>query len=307
MIRRIGLIYEALEQKRKKLNLTEEALTEGICSVRTYRRYIYEDTEMPFHMLEKLVNKLNTNIFDFLYFIEHGIKMDHWDEVLLLDALIQDQYDKALKMYQTFKEKRKKITVHPFLLPIMLEKLKAYENKTSYDVVHTHMIQTLKLDVLMKRPFLTVDHIKLMEHVLPFSNASDTHKMDMIITRIIEGSMILIRASKYTLIKCHQLHFQIAISTKDIQTQIDIFLETLKAIYVLGGELAIDEIMLQAKLARLHEANDNLKDIFSKYYFASSFMYHAQDPFEDEEDTNYLKAMDLDVLVSPHALFEDII
>jgi hypothetical protein len=307
MIRRIGLIYEALEQKRKKLNLTEESLTEGICSVRTYRRYIYEDTEMPFHMLEKLVNKLNTHIYDFLYFIEHGIKMDHWDEVLLLDALIQDQYDKALKMYQIFKETGKKITVHPFLLPLMLEKLNAYEKKTSYDHVHEHMIQTLKLDILMKRPFLTVDHIKLMEHVLPFSNASDTAKMDVILTRIINHSMTLIRASKYTLIKCHQLHFQIAISTKDIKTQIDIFLETLKAIYELGGELAIDEIMLEAKLAGLHEANPHLKDIFKKYYFASSFMYHAQDPFEDEEDKDYLKAMDLDVIVSPHALFEDII
>jgi hypothetical protein len=306
MIRRIETIYEALEKKRKKLNLTESALTEGICSVRTYRRYIYQDTEMPFYMLEKLVSRLNTDIYDFLYFIEHGIKMDHFDEVLLLDALIQDQYDKASQMYKAFKESKKKITVHPFLLPLMLKKLEAYESGVSYDHVHQFMIQTLKLDILMKRPFLTVDHIKLIEHVLEFANATDTSKMDVILTRILNGSMTLIRASKYTLIKCHQLHFQIALKVEDINKQVDIFLETLQAIYTLGGELAIDEVMLQAKLGGLHLHNTKMEMLFKKYYFASSFMYHAQDPFEEPEDLEYMKSMDIDILLQPHALFEDL-
>jgi hypothetical protein len=307
MIRRIETIYEALEKKRKKLNLTESALTEGICSVRTYRRYIYQDTEMPFYMLEKLVSKLNTDIYDFLYFIEHGIKMDQWDEVLLLDALIQDQYDKASQMYKTFKENKKKITVHPFLLPLMLKKLEAYESGVSYDHVHQLMIQTLKLDILMKRPFLTVDHIKLIEHVLEFANAAEKAKMDVILKRILNGSMTLIRASKYTLIKCHQLHFQIALEAEDKKKQVDIFLETLQAIYTLGGELAIDEVMLQAKLGGLHLHHKKIETLFKKYYVASSFMYHAQDPFEEPDDLEYMKSMDKDILLQPHAMFEDLI
>ena len=307
MIRRIETIYEALEKKRKKLNLTESALTEGICSVRTYRRYIYQDTEMPFYMLEKLVSKLNTDIYDFLYFIEHGIKMDQWDEVLLLDALIQDQYDKASQMYKTFKENKKKITVHPFLLPLMLKKLEAYESGVSYDHVHQLMIQTLKLDILMKRPFLTVDHIKLIEHVLEFANAAEKAKMDVILKRILNGSMTLIRASKYTLIKCHQLHFQIALEAEDKKKQVEIFLETLQAIYNLGGELAIDEVMLQAKLGGLHTYDHKIETLFKKYYVASSFMYHAQDPFEDPDDLEYMKSMDQDILLQPHAMFEDLI
>jgi hypothetical protein len=307
MIRRIETIYEALEKKRKKLNLTESALTEGICSVRTYRRYIYQDTEMPFYMLEKLVSKLNTDIYDFLYFIEHGIKMDQWDEVLLLDALIQDQYDKASQMYKTFKENKKTITVHPFLLPLMLKKLEAYELGVSYDHVHQLMIQTLKLDILMKRPFLTVDHIKLIEHVLEFANAAEKAKMDVILKRILNGSMTLIRASKYTLIKCHQLHFQIALETEDKKKQVDIFLETLQAIYNLGGELAIDEVMLQAKLGGLHTYHHKIETLFKKYYVASSFMYHAQDPFEEPDDLDYMKTMDKEILLQPHAMFEDLI
>jgi hypothetical protein len=288
-------IYDALEIKRSELNLTEEALCEGICSVRTYRRYIYEETDMPFSLLEKFSEKLNQSIYDLLYFVEHRIKLAHMDEVLLLDTLIQDDYEKASKLYETFKKNQHTIVVHPFLLPLMLEKLKCIETNQPLDRIHKKMIQALHLDVLARRPFLTVEHIKLIEHVLPFMNVDEKALLTILFKRIINGEMDLIRASKYTKVKCYQLYFQLILDSDDQNLKVQTFLSLIKKVYEIGGELAIDEIFLQAKMHDLH-LDDRLSDLFKAFHLPASFMYHQQNPLEDYDDVIYLQSIGLERL-----------
>jgi hypothetical protein len=297
------VIYDALEKKRMQLQLTEEALCEGICSVRTYRRYIYEETDMPFKMLERFSEKLNQSVYDMLYFVEHRIKLDHFDEVLLLDTLIQDDYDKAHTLYQAFKSHGKEMTVHPFLLPLMLEKMEAVLSNLPLDGIHRRMIEALRLDVLVKRPFISVEHIKLIEHVLPFTHSNDQILLEIILKRVMNRDMTLIRASRYTFIKCHQLYFQLILTSDDHALKVQTFLDILKKVYDIGGELALDEIFLQAKLHDLHR-DHRLEHIFKRFHIPSSFMYHAQNPLSDEDDMMYLKEIGLDEMFNFHGLKE---
>jgi len=304
MITRLQSVYEALETKRNQLKLTESTLCEGICSVRTYRRYIYQDSEMPFHMLEQLLDRLHTNIYDFFYFIEHGIKMDHFDEVLLLDRLIQDDYEGAKPLYQTFLKQKKEIVVSPFLLPLMLEKLEAYEASRSLDAIHKKMIGALKLHILVKRPFLTVDQLKLMEHVIPFARQEERDIMDLVLKRVVEGEMTLIRASLYSRVKCHALRFQLALYHQDTKVHVSMFTSVLLAIYEIGGELAIDEILSTAMDSKVHHTSNILKTLLETYYIASSFMYHENQPFEETLEDSFVS--DLKRLLQPQSFYDDI-
>ena len=282
-------VYEELERLRKKEKLSEMALTEGIMSVRSYRRYHYLEHDMPFDKLEALCQRVHTSLYDLLYYVEHNIIESNMDEALLLNLLIQDQYEEANKKIKHMDVQSFKTSSHQFLLPLFLLKLDVYNKVLSLDKANQEMFKGLNLDALKHANWMTVDHYILMEHLLPWMSKENKVKTQQILKDVINGKKTLIRVSNYTLIKIYMFDVLLSLELgKDKKEVISDIHKLIKAMYEFGSELVIDEVLTFLIAYQLDE-DDSIRTLLNQYLIPLSYIYHLQSVHDDDESIRYIK------------------
>lgn len=282
-------LYDELERLRKKEKLTEYALTNGIMSVRSYRRYHYLEHDMPFDKLEALCQRLHTSIYDVLYYVEHNAVETNMEEVVLLDMLIQDQYENASKKYKMLDQSQFKTSSNQFLLPLFLMKLFVYEKKVTLEEANMKMFEALNLEALYKAKWMTVDHYILMEHLLPWMTDEQKKSSQVILKSVINKEKILIRPSNYALIKIHMFYVLLSLELGNDGTYIkEDVKHMLSAMYAFGSEIVVDEIM--TFLIAYDRINDPwIQSIIHKFLIPFSYVYHVQTVHDDPESVEYIQ------------------
>lgn len=292
-------IYQALERMRKQKGLTEKALCEGIISERTYRRYLYQESEIPFFILSELTNRMHIDVYEFLYDVTNVINSSSQDEIRLLDLLITDRFDEANTMLETMTPPFKSAPSQ-FLLPLMLLRLDAVNGILPTQEVDDKMKQALNLQALFNMSFITVDHVKLIEHLfLTF----DDHELELTMTilkRVISKEIHLIHPSDYSMMKCHQMYIHgLIISQANIIDIKNAFIHAVTYSYEYGGMMIIDELMILMREHGIDQQDDTIKRLMESFYIPAAFMYHMNDINDEEDDMNYLKSVGKDSVVKP--------
>ncbi len=289
-------IYQALERMRKQKGLSEKAFCEGIISERTYRRYLYQESEIPFFVLSELAHRLDVDVFEFLFDVNQYIDQQNFDEIKLLDLLITDQFDEANAFLKTI-HKPFTSSASQFLLPLMLLRLEVINGQRDEGQVDLMMRETLNLKALLNMSFITVDHVKLIEHLFLKFNEEEMKDVQKLLQRVIAKDILLIIPSDYSLMKCHQLYIHGLIlshaTTQDIKQA---FINAIRYSYEHGGLMILDELML---LMREHEIDQNdalLRTWMASFYIPAIMLYHLNEIKDQDDDLNYFHALDKEII-----------
>lgn len=300
-------LYEELERLRKKEKLTEKALTDGIMSVRSYRRYHYLEHDMPFDKLEALCNKLHTSIYDVLYYVEHNAVETSIEEAVLLDMLIQDNYEGAAKKLKTMDPSQFKTSSNQFLLPLFLLKLDVHQKKMKLEDANQKMFEALNLNALLEASWMTVDHYILMEHLLPWMTTEDKKMSQMILKQVIAKEKVLIRPSNYTLMKVFMFDVLLSLELGKDKTDIEHEVEAMfSSMFHVGSEIVVDEI-LTFLIAYQVDDFPLIRKLLNTYLIPLSYVYHVQSVHDDPESVDYIKKHHKDIIVSLRSFKEDLL
>jgi hypothetical protein len=292
-------IHQALERIIKSKGFTEQSFCDSIISERTYRRYVYQETEIPFDVLEQLTNKLDLDVYQFLFDVSQDIDLNNMDEIKLLDLLITDRFDQANELLNTLSEPFKS-SASQFLLPLMISRLQAHQHQKTHALVDKEMKDALHLDALRQLPFITVDHVKLIEHLYDVFNSEEMTKVKHILKSLISKEKLLVNPSDYTMMKCHQLYLQILIDEHaPIENIRNTFLSAIKDTFINGGMMILDELMSLMIEENLHTKDPIINNLLHEFYIPSSFLYHLNDIKEQEEDVLFLKSLSIDEVLKP--------
>ena len=291
-------VYDELERLRKKEKISEEKLTEGIMSVRSYRRYHYLEHDMPFDKLEALCHRLKISIYDFLYYVEHNMNETNLDEAILLDMLIQDNYKGASKKLKSMNPSLFKLSSNQFLLPLFLCKLNVYHGLMTLEKANQQMFKGLNLKALLDASWMTVDHYILMEHLLPWMENYQKKMCQIIIQDVIMKKKILIRQSNYTMLKLHIFYILLSLELKENIRNIheDIYSIFLN-MYRMGSEIVVDEVFTSLITYQL-EDDPLIKTLLNQYLVPFSYLYHIQTVHDDSESIGYIKKHHLEITFS---------
>lgn len=299
-------LYEELERLRKKEKLTEKALTDAIMSVRSYRRYHYLEHDMPFDKLEALCNRLHTSIYDVLYYVEHNAVETHMEEAVLLDLLIQDNYEGAAKKLKTMDPSQFKISSKQFLLPLFLLKLDVYHKKMTLEEANKKMFEALNLHALSEASWMTVDHYILMEHLLPWMREDDKKMSQKILKQVIAKEKVLIRPSNYALMKVFMFDVLLSLELGKDKAEIEHEVNAMfSSMFHVGSEIVVDEIMT---FLIAYQVDDFplIRKLLNTYLIPLSYVYHIQSVHDDPESVDYIKKHHKDMIVSLRSFKEDL-
>lgn len=289
-------IYQALERMRKQKGLTEKVFCEGIISERTYRRYLYQESEIPFFVLSKLAHRLDVDVYEFLFDVNQYIDQQHFNEIKLLDLIITDQFDEANELLKTIKRPYVS-SASQFLLPLMLLRLDAINGLRDESEVDLMMKKALNIQSLLHMAFITVDHVKLIEHLFLKFNHEEMKDVQTLLQKVIAKDILLIIPSDYSLMKCHQLYIHGLIlrevSTKEIKTAL---IEAIKHSYEYGGLMILDELMLLMREHDMDQKDDEIRHLLSSFYIPSILLYHLNDIKDEEEDVKYFHEIDNEII-----------
>ena len=300
-------LYDELERLRKKERLTEKDLSKDIMSVRSYRRYHYLEHDMPFDKLEALCNRLHTSIYDVLYYVEHNAVETNMEEAILLDMLIQDDYEGAFKKLKTMDPSLFKISSKQFLLPLFLLKLDVHQKKLKLEDANKMMFEALNLHALLEASWMTVDHYILMEHLLPWMTIDDKKMSQAILKQVIANQKVLVRPSNYSLMKV--LMFDILLSLELGKDKASIEHEVyamLTSVFQVGSEIVVDEIMTFLIVYQVDDFN-LIRKLLNTYLIPLSYVYHVQSVHDDPESVDYIKKHHHDMIVSLRSFKEDLL
>jgi transcriptional regulator with XRE-family HTH domain len=300
-------LYDELERLRKKEKLTEKDLSKDIMSVRSYRRYHYLEHDMPFDKLEALCKRLHTSIYDVLYYVEHNAVETNMEEAVLLDLLIQDNYEAAAKKLKTMDPSQFKISSKQFLLPLFLLKLDVHQKKMTLEDANQKMFDALNLRALLEASWMTVDHYILMEHLLPWMTIDHKKMCQAILKQVISKEKVLIRPSNYALMKVYMFDLLLSLELGIDKTAIEHEVYAMfQSMFHFGSEMVVDEIMT---FLIAYHVDDFLliRKLLNTYLIPLSYVYHVQSVHDDPESVDYIKKHHHDMIVSLRSFKEDLL
>jgi hypothetical protein len=299
-------LYDELERLRKKEKLSEALLTKGIMSVRSYRRYHYLEHDMPFDKLEAICNRLHTSIDDVLYYVEHNAVETNMEEAILLDMLIQDDYEGASKKLKTMNPSQFKMSLKQFLLPLFLLKLDVYHKQLSLEEANQKMFEALNLHALLEASWMTVDHYILMEHLAPWMTNDQKKMAQTILKQVIAKEKVLIRPSNYALMKVYMFDVLLSLELGKDKTAIEHEVYAMfQSVFHFGSEMVVDEIMT---FLIAYQVDDfpRIRKLLNTYLIPLSYVYHAQTVHDDPESVDYIKKHHQAMHVSLRSFKEDL-
>lgn len=140
----------ALDDFRVKRKITREEFLDGVISIRQYKRYLYGETEMPFQILVKLSDKLNTKPYNLLYEINH-------------------LENKETEELNTFYFKVVSNTLGKHLEAVLMNKSKFYskKNKVYHSLIlylHQFRSKNLKLHSFLERCSTLIDYPNILKY-----------------------------------------------------------------------------------------------------------------------------------------------
>jgi transcriptional regulator with XRE-family HTH domain len=190
-------LVDALESLRKKHKLSEKSLCEGIISARTYRRYIFLDSNIPYDILSQLLNRLNTSLYAFLFDTEVDLRIKYHEENKLVTLLFNDQFEEAKILHDTLDLNYLHTSRAKTLLPLYLPKLEAYLGYISELDQHAKQIEALKLKQLMKLNTISQGVLYVILDIVDHLNENDASIVMTMMMRIVCQEMTVIPVHMY--------------------------------------------------------------------------------------------------------------
>ena len=103
MLLRNGFIMEILRVKRDFKS--QEAFVDGICDVRQYRRYINNESQMPFEILSLFLGRANMTMDEFLGFYSEEERKETMFTRGIYNHLMTGNFERADEMIREYAEK----------------------------------------------------------------------------------------------------------------------------------------------------------------------------------------------------------
>ncbi len=298
-------IYTELELLRRTSKITIKELCKGIMSDRSYRRYIYLEKDMPFHKLSKILEKLYTDVFTFLYYVEMKVSRKYYKEYNLLEYIVQEMFEEANELYDKIKKPFRSVYAK-LGLPAFLKVLDLYNRKTTKVQVYNHMIELLEPKKLINHNIISTDHIKMIEYIVDNYNYVDKTIIS-ILERIVSNEMYIVPLSNYSQNRCHFILLKCKVysnDTIDLNKKYEETLPVIKNCIDQGGEAVLDEILNEIATSEYYKENDQFHDLMLKYGIASAYVHPMGDI--EEEDLIFIKNNDIEQIMGIHSLVDEV-
>ncbi len=118
---------DVLDMLREQHNISIEEFCDGICSVRTYSRYINKGNPMPFSNLVMFVEKLKIPFTSFAVFAMNNVLQMNSDELYLSYYLSLKMYAEAKPLYEKLKGKEFKTIYKDCIIDAYILRMKYEE------------------------------------------------------------------------------------------------------------------------------------------------------------------------------------
>ena len=251
----------SIEEIRKDKHMTMADLTNGIMSIRTYQRYISENTQISLSKLNELVVRLNMNLIDILYYNMY-VKKDGMN--------FNQYYLKAFnKNYQHFPEhynhiqKNGNFTEEELILMNAIYKRYEVEMSISSNTLYrtyleenVHIIFSKKINSIYSLAFM-------MLYIEEFPDNTLFSLEDMLIelTRKIYTKQ---KVMLYFLLTDNALHFAMHSGFRDL----DVFKDTLDMFYNLAFTYSAMSLLNDSNLFYAYiECRKSQIDSFDQHLF----------------------------------------
>jgi hypothetical protein len=148
-----------LEIERKNRRLTMDEFTKDIISERTYRRYIYEESEIPYQVFEKLLKRLNINPFGFLYGSQAYLVQENPHELDLVMSLMYEDYEAVDRLLKEQGDRPFESFFGEYLIPIFMIRYDVYKKRVSSKQAQKQVLNWIDLDNLLLSSNTTLEPI----------------------------------------------------------------------------------------------------------------------------------------------------
>jgi hypothetical protein len=89
-----------LDGLRTKERMTIKHLTDGIISERMYRRYMHDESDLPYPVFAQLVKRLGYTVPEFVTYVQQKLQLQHHREHVLANLILEEKFDEAYDYYQ---------------------------------------------------------------------------------------------------------------------------------------------------------------------------------------------------------------
>jgi hypothetical protein len=235
-----------LELERKNRRLTMEEFTKDIISERTYRRYLYEDTEIPYQVFEKLLTRLNINPFGFIYGSQAFLVQENPHELDLVMSLMYEDYEEVDKILKTQNGKPFESFFGEYLIPLFMIRYEVHKRGLSKLDAQKQVLNWIELDNLLLSSNTTLEPIVALSKLYEWIPSSyDERLLSWLLTFLSDPTKIHFSIDRMGYGMLYNLIFKLKARTMgDISEIESAFKETIDLIYFRGCDTYLYDLYL---------------------------------------------------------------
>lgn len=160
-------LMESVDRHRRKQEVKVSEFCKGICSTRNYSRYLSSEVDVPFDVFVKMVERLGSNVRDFVVIIENeeihsSIEFAYFNEYVRVGY-----YHEAEQLISKLDLKKIPFNIKNIHFPIAKEILDYKLNRLTSNQFNMNCKKILNYDKLLKSKLITKEEAESLILFLP--------------------------------------------------------------------------------------------------------------------------------------------
>lgn len=182
-----------LEALREDKKITIIDLTKGIMSRRNYTRLLNEETEVNFYTLDKLLQRMDVNISDFIHYLTNRVISENESEITFIMAIVAGQSEEANTFYKELKTKECKTIFREYSIPLGLLYLECLNKIKDKDICAIEARKIFPLKEIVDKPIVQDDVITALDIFSKLCNNEEKEQ-------IVEFAYQIFKGEKYKML-----------------------------------------------------------------------------------------------------------
>lgn len=151
-----------LDGLRCRHNLTIRAFTEGIISERMYRRYVHGESEVPYPVFAKLVQRLGFTIPQYVNYVQKLMQLQFHHEHVLANLILEEKFEEAYAYYQAHDFRVLQSRIRYKYLPVLIHYMTYQVGLISKHEYRKHARSVLNLPKILSHKVLTREDVEAL-------------------------------------------------------------------------------------------------------------------------------------------------
>ncbi len=175
---------KAVDEIRRHKKMTIQQLTENIISTRTYHRYLNGKTDVTISTLNQLVERLNVDVVDILYYMMY-VKTNEINFNEFINMIIKKEPGQTEALYHDISQTHDQLMWEQYLiLDAYYLKQQFEQGKVEQDTYEKFLVK--HIERVVSEPGLNIYHLAFMSLFLQSGLDHQAVTIDLLINRLLE-------------------------------------------------------------------------------------------------------------------------